>query len=128
MLCFPPGDDASAAMFGIPGPPGPPGPPGHKGEPGLPDDYSSMALKVTDYIKCRWPSRFTKNMIDFRLNLFKHIFLNHAAHGLLHDAMSHSERVVQGPPGPPGMPGEARLVSSQQNVMDVVEYLKCKST
>lgn len=49
-------------MFGLPGPPGPPGPPGHKGEPGVPGarvwspdtgDYSSMAVKVTDYIKCR---------------------------------------------------------------------------
>lgn len=49
-------------MFGQPGPPGPPGPPGDKGEPGVPSgrhwnldsaDYSNMAGKVTDYIKCR---------------------------------------------------------------------------
>lgn len=49
-------------MFGLPGPPGPPGPPGDKGEPGVPssrswrlgtEDYSNMAGKVTDYIKCR---------------------------------------------------------------------------
>lgn len=49
-------------MFGLPGPPGPPGPPGHKGEPGVlstrdwnldPADYANMAVKVTDYIKCR---------------------------------------------------------------------------
>ena len=57
-----PGDNSRAAMFGLPGPPGPPGPPGHKGEPGLnsasdwnPDtkEYINMAVKVTDYIKCR---------------------------------------------------------------------------
>lgn len=49
-------------MFGLPGLPGPPGPPGHKGEPGVPGsrdwnldntDYSNMAVKVMDYIKCR---------------------------------------------------------------------------
>lgn len=49
-------------MFGLPGLPGPPGPPGHKGEPGVPGsrdwnldtiDYSNMAIKVTDYIKCK---------------------------------------------------------------------------
>lgn len=57
-----PGDNSRAAMFGLPGPPGPPGPAGHKGEPGLtgasdwnPDtkEYTNMAVKVTDYIKCR---------------------------------------------------------------------------
>lgn len=57
-----PGSGSRGAMFGLPGPPGPPGPPGHKGEPGVPGardwnvdtgDYSSMAVKVTDYIKCR---------------------------------------------------------------------------
>lgn len=44
-------------MLGIPGPPGPQGP---KGEPGsLTDwtqnsrDFSSMAMRVTDYIKCK---------------------------------------------------------------------------
>lgn len=53
----------------------------------------------------------------------------HAAHGLLHDIVRDSERVVQGPPGPPGLPGipgHSSLVSSQ-NVVDVVEYIKCKS-
>lgn len=49
-------------MFGLPGPPGPPGSPGHKGEPGVPGasdwnrdtgDYSNMAVRVTDYIKCK---------------------------------------------------------------------------
>lgn len=58
-----PGDAVRGAMFGLPGPPGPPGPPGHKGEPGVPGtrdqspdtgDYSSMAVRVTDYIKCKW--------------------------------------------------------------------------
>lgn len=58
-----PDDGVRGAMFGLPGPPGPPGPPGHKGEPGVPSagewnpasgDYSNMALRVTDYIKCRW--------------------------------------------------------------------------
>lgn len=48
-------------MFRLPGKPGPPGPPGHKGEPGVPGsrdwnpdaiEYSNMAVKVTDYIKC----------------------------------------------------------------------------
>lgn len=57
-----PGDHSRGAMFGLPGPPGPPGPPGDKGEPGVPssrswglgnEDYSNMAGKVTDYIKCR---------------------------------------------------------------------------
>lgn len=59
---FSPADGVSGSMFGLPGPPGPPGPPGHKGEPGTPGtrewsldsgDYSSMAVKVTDYIKCK---------------------------------------------------------------------------
>lgn len=58
-----PDDHSRGAMFGLPGPPGPPGPPGDKGEPGVPssrlwglgtEDYSNMAGKVTDYIKCRW--------------------------------------------------------------------------
>lgn len=61
-LCFCSGDDSSAAMFGFPGLPGPPGPPGHMGEPGLPGDDSNIALKVTDYIKCRWQSHFIKNI------------------------------------------------------------------
>lgn len=55
-----PDDGVRGGMFGLPGPPGPPG---HKGEPGAPGtrdwnldtgDYSSMAVRVTDYIKCRW--------------------------------------------------------------------------
>lgn len=50
-------------MFGIPGSQGPPGPQGKKGEPGLlssrdwnpnTGDYSLMAVKVTDYLKCRF--------------------------------------------------------------------------
>lgn len=57
------GDNSRGAMFGIPGPPGPPGLPGQKGEPGVSDrstdwtqnsrDFSSVATRVTDYIKCR---------------------------------------------------------------------------
>lgn len=56
------GDATTQPMFGQPGPPGPPGPRGDKGEPGVPsdghwsldsEDYSNMAGKVTDYIKCR---------------------------------------------------------------------------
>ena len=52
----------NGAMFGPPGLPGPPGPAGHKGEPGVPGtkdwdsdsvDFFSVAVKVTDYIKCR---------------------------------------------------------------------------
>lgn len=62
LLCYDimsPGDGSRGAIFGLPGPPGPPGPPGHKGEPGVSNknldngDYSSMAVRVTDYIKCR---------------------------------------------------------------------------
>lgn len=64
MLCYvlSPGDGVRGSMFGLPGAPGPPGPPGHKGEPGVPGainwnldtgDYSNMAVRVTDYIKCR---------------------------------------------------------------------------
>ena len=58
-----PGQAVRGAMFGLPGMPGPPGPSGHKGEPGVPGtgarsldtaDYSNMAVRVTDYIKCRW--------------------------------------------------------------------------
>lgn len=53
----------------------------------------------------------------------------YAAHGLLRDVLRDSERVVQGPPGPPGLPGipgQSQWVSSRENVVDVVEYLKCK--
>lgn len=54
---------------------------------------------------------------------------SHAAHGLLRDLVRDSERVVQGPPGPPGLPGipgHNQWVSSRDNVVDVVEYIKCK--
>lgn len=54
----------------------------------------------------------------------------HAANGLLRDVLRDSERVIQGPPGPPGppgIPGQSQWVSSRENVLDVVEYLKCKS-
>lgn len=65
-----PGGAVRGAMLGHPGLPGPPGPPGHKGEPGASGagagawnldsaDYSTMAVRVTDYIKCRW--RLVKN-------------------------------------------------------------------
>lgn len=56
------GDNSRGAMFGIPGPPGPPGLPGPKGESGVTGftdwtqnsrEFSSMATRVTDYIKCR---------------------------------------------------------------------------
>lgn len=53
-----------------------------------------------------------------------------AAHGLLHGVIRDSERVVQGPPGPPGLPGapgHTWWVSSTDNMVDVVEYLKCES-
>lgn len=53
----------------------------------------------------------------------------HAAHSLLHDLVRDSEQVVQGPrgpPGPPGTPGHVRWVSSGDNVVDVVEYIKCR--
>lgn len=46
-------------MFGIPGPPGPQGPKGEPGISGSTDwtqnsrDFSSMAMRVTDYIKCK---------------------------------------------------------------------------
>ena len=62
-IALSPGDGVRRTMFGLPGPPGPPGPPGHKGDPGIPGardwnldtgDYSSMAVRVTDYIKCKW--------------------------------------------------------------------------
>lgn len=52
----------------------------------------------------------------------------HVAHGLLRDVVRDSERVVQGPPGPPGLPGvpgHGQWVSSRENVVDVVEYIKC---
>lgn len=54
---------------------------------------------------------------------------SHAAHDLLRDLVRDSERVVQGPPGPPGLPGipgHNQWVSSRDNVVDVVEYIKCK--
>lgn len=44
--------------------------------------------------------------------------------------MRDSEQVAQGPPGPPGppgTPGHSRWVGSRENVMDVVEYIKCTS-
>lgn len=67
--------DLHEAMFGHPQP-GPPGPPGQKGEPGLPGvtdwstdaiDYSGVALKVTDYIKCKrhWGFRKTRMHIFY---------------------------------------------------------------
>ncbi|KAF0037843.1 hypothetical protein F2P81_010717 [Scophthalmus maximus] len=107
------GGAVRGAMLGHPGLPGPPGPPGHKGEPGASGagagawnldsgDYSTMAVRVTDYIK---------------------------SHGLLRDVLRDSERVVQGPPGPPGLPGipgQSQWVSSRENVVDVVEYLKSR--
>lgn len=70
-----PGDGTRGGMFGPPGPPGPPGPQGHKGEQGssgyghafdhrtsegrrlaeteTETDYSNIAVRVTDYIKCK---------------------------------------------------------------------------
>lgn len=51
------------------------------------------------------------------------------AHGLLHDLARDSEYVRQGPPGPPGppgIPGQHQWISSRENVVDVVEYLRCK--
>lgn len=53
ILLFSPVDDSRAAMFGLPGLSAPPGPPGHKAEPGDTEDYSNMAIRVTDYIKCK---------------------------------------------------------------------------
>lgn len=53
----------------------------------------------------------------------------HAAHSLLHDLVRDSEQFVQGPPGPPGppgTPGHVRWVSSGENVVDVVEYIRCR--
>lgn len=51
----------------------------------------------------------------------------HAAQGLLRE----SGGAVQGPPGPPGPPGTpgySQWFSAQDNVVDVVAYLKCEST
>lgn len=51
------------------------------------------------------------------------------AHGLLHDLVRDSEYGFQGPPGPPGppgIPGQNQWISSRENVVDVVEYLRCK--
>lgn len=62
MLFSSPGDSSRRTMVGIPGPPGAPGLPGPKGEPGVSGytdwnqnsrDFSSMATRVTDYIRCR---------------------------------------------------------------------------
>lgn len=53
----------------------------------------------------------------------------HAAHSLLHDLVRDSKQVVRGPPGPPGppgTPGHVRWVSSGDNVVDVVEYIRCR--
>lgn len=52
------------------------------------------------------------------------------AHGLLRDLLRDSEYDFQGPPGPPGLPGipgQNQWVSSRENVVDVVEYLRCKT-
>lgn len=52
-----------------------------------------------------------------------------AAHGLLRDFSRHSQSALQGPPGlpgPPGIPGQNLWVSSRDDIVDVVEYLKCK--
>lgn len=51
------------------------------------------------------------------------------AHGLLNDVVRDSQHGLQGPPGPPGppgIPGQNQWFSSRENVVDVVEYLKCK--
>lgn len=51
------------------------------------------------------------------------------AHGLLHDLVRDSGYVLQGPPGPPGppgIPGQDQWLSSRENVVDVVKYLRCK--
>lgn len=129
-----PGDNSRAAMFGLPGPPGPPGPAGHKGEPGLtsasdwnPDtkEYTNMAVKVTDYIKCRcsrgslsWTaSHITPQHEHFSLpEPCSHLYMTiclpdcplHASHGVLHDTLRDS------------------WFSSHDNVVHVVEYIKCK--
>lgn len=129
-----PGDNSRAAMFGLPGPPGPPGPPGHKGEPGLnsasdwnPDtkEYINMAVKVTDYIKCRcsrgslsWTtSHITPQHEHFCLSetwsrFYMTIYLPdchvHASHGVLHDIVRDS------------------WVSAHDNVVHIAEYIKCK--
>ncbi|XP_077379746.1 uncharacterized protein LOC144020295 isoform X2 [Festucalex cinctus] len=99
-------DRTRGGMFGIPGPPGPPGPSGEKGDSGVSGgmnwnvdtgDYSNMAARVTDYIR---------------------------SHGLLRDVVRDSGGAVQGPPGPPGPPGYSQWYTSQDNVVDVVEYLR----
>ena len=52
------------------------------------------------------------------------------AQGLLRDIdQNHNERGIQGPrgpPGPPGLPGHSQLFGSQENVIDLVEYIKSK--
>lgn len=53
----------------------------------------------------------------------------HAAHGLLRDVVRDSEDVARGPPGPPGppgTPGHSRWFGTSDNVLDMVEYLKCE--
>lgn len=67
---------------------------------------------------------------QYYMSYYLHDCPPHAAHGLLRDVVRDSDRVVQGPPGPPGlpgMPGHSRWFSSPEHVVDVVEYIKCKS-
>lgn len=53
----------------------------------------------------------------------------HVAHGLIRDLFRGSENLIRGPPGPPGIPGipgQKLWVSSRDNVVDMVDYIKCK--
>lgn len=142
------GDVSTQPMFGQPGPPGSPGPPGDKGEPGVPsgrhwsldsEDYSNMAGKVTDYIKCGWWGyQIHKHMHTLTAwwvfpiyHVIQHlpICFPHVAHGLIRDLFRGTEHLIRGPPGPPGIPGvpgQNSWVSSRDNVVDMVDYIKCK--
>lgn len=50
----------------------------------------------------------------------------HVAHGLIRDMLRGSEHLIRGPPGPPGVPGQNTWVSSRDNAVDIVDYIKCK--
>lgn len=60
---------------------------------------------------------------------FLSICFPHVAHGLIRDLLRGSEHLIRGPPGPPGIPGipgQNTWVSSRDNVVDMVDYIKCK--